>query len=470
VISRRQMLKGALLAAAGGALAACQPKTVIVEVEKEKIVKETVEVEVEKEKIVKETVVVKETVQVAAAPADITLTIMHVHPFYEGFGAETVDPAYMEANPNIKIERQLIPGWINEFYPKLMAMYAAGETFDAAQLPHAAILYSMYSKGIFRELTPYMSADNFDMDQFFAPCVEGAKFPTGAIFMVPLLLDNGNALFLYNKDMLAAAGLEEPKKGSEWNWDDYAIWAAEAAAAITDVIPIYNDWASMYAVESLLAAWGGARFLDDAGQKCLVDQPDQTACLTYFDASVRDGWNARSSDLGGFHRNLFQAGTIALITDFWPVVGNVKNNPDVTFEVGAVTHPQGPGPNGQSAGSANMHFMGVGGNSENPGPAWQYVKYYTGPDSAEPLWELGAPLATKSVWSGKWLEDPLTAEVHATFDSIRPPSLPWNFRSNEIGDAYSNNVTAVIDGGLPIKDGIIMIKDAVDAVLARPMA
>jgi len=45
-ISRREMLKGALLAAAGGALAACQPKTVIVETEKivEKTVKETVDV------------------------------------------------------------------------------------------------------------------------------------------------------------------------------------------------------------------------------------------------------------------------------------------------------------------------------------------------------------------------------------------------------------------------------------------
>lgn len=462
------MLKGTLLAAAGGALAACQPKTVIVKetVEVAKTVKETVEVE----KTVKETVIVKEMVEAPPTTEEVTLTIMHVHPFYEGFGADTVDPAYMEANPNVTIERQLIPGWINEFYPKLQAMYAAGETFDAAQLPHTSILYSMYSKGIFRELTPYMSADDFDMGQYFKPCVDGAKFPTGAIFMLPLLIDNGNSLFLYNKDMIAAAGLEEPMPGSEWTWDDYAVWAAAADAAIKDVIPIYNDWASMYAVESLLQAWNGARFLDDAGQSCLVDQPDQTACLKFFDQSVRDGWNARSSDLGGFHRNLFQSGTIALITDFWPVVGNVKNNPDVTFELGAVLHPKGPGSTGKNGGSANMHFFGVSGNSKNPDAAWKYTTYYCGPESSEPLWELGAPLPIKSVWSGKWLEDPLTAEVHATLEAIDPPSLPWNFRSNEVLDAYSNNVTAVIDGGLPIEDGIALIKEAVDAVLKKPMA
>ena len=40
-VSRRQMLKGLGAAVAGTALAACQPKTVIVEKEVEKIVKET---------------------------------------------------------------------------------------------------------------------------------------------------------------------------------------------------------------------------------------------------------------------------------------------------------------------------------------------------------------------------------------------------------------------------------------------
>jgi ABC-type glycerol-3-phosphate transport system substrate-binding protein len=172
--------------------------------------------------------------------------------------------------------------------------------------------------------------------------------------------------------------------------------------------------------------------------------------------------------LGGFHRDLFQGGTIGVITDFWPVVGNVKNNPDVTFEVGAVVHPEGPPPYGKNGGSANMHFFGVSGNSEQPEMAWDYVKYYCGPESAEPLWEEGAPLPIKSVWSGKWLNDPLTAEVYATLDNINPPALPHNYRSNEVGDAYSQNISAVIEGGMSIDEGIQAIVDAVNAVLDKP--
>src|SRR5262245_10912888 len=208
-MNRRQFLRYAAASAAVVGVSACAPQ----------VVKETV--------VVKETAPAQAVEATAQAPSaeQVTLTIMHVHPFYEGFGAKTVDPQYMKANPNIKIERQLIPGWIAEYYPKLQAMYAAGEAFDAAQLPHAAVLYSMYSKGIFKELTPFMEKDKFNMDQYFKPCIEGAKFPTGAIFMVPLLIDNGLSILMYNKDVLKAASIEEPKKGADWTWDEYALWA-----------------------------------------------------------------------------------------------------------------------------------------------------------------------------------------------------------------------------------------------------
>lgn len=73
-LNRRDFLRASALSAAGVAIVACQPQTVVVKetVEVEKVVKETVEVEVEVEKVVKETVevqkevtkVVKEVVEV----------------------------------------------------------------------------------------------------------------------------------------------------------------------------------------------------------------------------------------------------------------------------------------------------------------------------------------------------------------------------------------------------------------------
>ena len=81
-LSRRQMLKGLGLAAVGAAAAACQPKTVIVEKEVEKVVTQVVEVEKEVTKIVAGTSVVEKVIEkvvetrivekeVPVAPAEI---------------------------------------------------------------------------------------------------------------------------------------------------------------------------------------------------------------------------------------------------------------------------------------------------------------------------------------------------------------------------------------------------------------
>lgn len=77
--SRRQFLRTAAISAAGSALVACQPKTVLVEkvvketVEVEKVVKETVEVEKEVTKVVEKQVtkVVEKMVEVTAIPPEI---------------------------------------------------------------------------------------------------------------------------------------------------------------------------------------------------------------------------------------------------------------------------------------------------------------------------------------------------------------------------------------------------------------
>jgi len=442
LFSRRQFLQitGASLIS-GAALAACVPQ------------------------------VAAPTNQQAPAGEGTVLTIMHVHPLYESFGAKLVDPKFMDEHPGVTIKRQLIPGWINEYYPKLAAMTAAGEPFDAAQLPYAAIVYALYSKSVFKALDSFMEAEGFDMQKYFKPCIEGAKHPNGATFMLPLLIDDGVSVLLYNKNALKTAGLEEPKPGAEWTWNEYADWATQVHKSVTNMAPVYNEWHNWYAIESLLHAWGDLRFLDDEGHTCLIDQEGHMACQEFFVASqLKAGWNAKPSEIGGFFRDLFTGGTIGVISDFYPTAVGLRHNKDLTFEPGAVHLPKGPVPNGNVPGIGNMHFFGMGGNTQHPALAWSYMKLYCGEEISDAMWEAGLPLPIKSVWSGKWVEDSLTAEVLSTLDTIRPPTLPWNFRSNEISDAYTQNMTAVIDGSVSLEQGVAAAKDTITEVLAKPAA
>ncbi len=72
-LSRRNFLRATAMAAAGAALVACQPKTVVVKETVEKVVKETVEVEkkVEVTKVVEKKVEVTKLVEVTVAPEEI---------------------------------------------------------------------------------------------------------------------------------------------------------------------------------------------------------------------------------------------------------------------------------------------------------------------------------------------------------------------------------------------------------------
>ncbi|MFN2157098.1 MAG: twin-arginine translocation signal domain-containing protein, partial [Anaerolineae bacterium] len=73
-ISRRQFLYTGAAASAGIALAACQPQTVIVEVEKEKLVTQVVEVEKEVTKIVAGTPVVEKVVETKVVEVEKEVT------------------------------------------------------------------------------------------------------------------------------------------------------------------------------------------------------------------------------------------------------------------------------------------------------------------------------------------------------------------------------------------------------------
>jgi multiple sugar transport system substrate-binding protein len=166
-LSRRRFLKGLGVTAAGAAIAACQPKTVIVkeEVQVEKEVTKVVEVE----KVVKETVivegtpqtvekVVKETVVVEVTPTPVPLlggdieghvVVMHfLHEFTEDH-----QKVFGDKNPGITTE--VIQADLARFY----AMTAAGAPPDLLRL-QAPSIPQYLTRGLLYDLTPFFEVSD----------------------------------------------------------------------------------------------------------------------------------------------------------------------------------------------------------------------------------------------------------------------------------------------------------------------
>ena len=182
-ISRRNMLKFLGAGAAGAALAACQPKTVLVEVEK--VVKETVVVE--QEKVVKETVIVEGTPQVVEKVVKETVVIeVEKEPPVSALGGQVTwetwrgpgtgwneerMESFQEMHPEVEFEFLPMP-WGD--YAKMYAEAAAGDLGDLISFdPGHLVFGAAIENGLLLPWDELVAADpTFDRDEWFDQFVQ----------------------------------------------------------------------------------------------------------------------------------------------------------------------------------------------------------------------------------------------------------------------------------------------------------
>jgi multiple sugar transport system substrate-binding protein len=205
-------------------------KVVTKEVEKvvtqevEKVVKETVEVEKEVTRVVEK--------EVEAAPEEKVTLLIHTNPndsfslWFEEAWEQDVG-GFRAEHPNIEQKLEVVAGWTNEYFPKVLSHVAAGTLGDIVWTParHQSNFGWALEYNIVRDLMPLIDATNYDLDQFFPGVVDiGGR--DGKFFFMPALDEPTAPLIAYNADMVAERGLPEPR--NDWDYMQLTEWAAEA--------------------------------------------------------------------------------------------------------------------------------------------------------------------------------------------------------------------------------------------------
>jgi multiple sugar transport system substrate-binding protein len=199
-LSRRDFLRGAGLTGLGLTLAAagCQPKTVIVEKEVEKIVKETVVVEKE-----------------APTPAPMEVVqIQHAHwgrPIQGEAWQQCLD-FFMERFPYIEVERIHIP---SNYPDKMMTAFAAGTGPDVLRIS-GQMVDVLALQGSLLALEPFIEQSGIDLDEW-VPGVWEYGFWKGHQYLLPVFWVT--SVVAYNKDLFDAEGLDYPTK--EWTQHEF---------------------------------------------------------------------------------------------------------------------------------------------------------------------------------------------------------------------------------------------------------
>ncbi len=361
---------------------------------------------------------------------------------------DAIKAAFEDANPEITVQIETIP--YDDYFTKLQTAVAGGTAGDAFELNYENFV-TYASNGSLAELT--------DVDaSLYKPSLLEAFTADGTQYGLPESFSN--VVLFYNKDLFAAAGIDEPT--ADWTWQD----EQEAATRLTDKeAGVWGDYqpVTFFEYYKALAQSGGeffnadktsATFDSDAGRAAaefLVNKPGTTMPTEADGAGTPD-----------FDTNLFKDGKLAMWhSGIWMFSGLAETD----FEWDVVVEPG----NTQKASAMFTNGVVVSADSENQEAAQKWITFLTSSDEMvqkrlDTSWEL-PPVADESQLA-PYLEEGKPANRQAVFDSLEATVLPPVIeRQQEMQDAVNSELSNAAAGRKTVEQAVTDAQEAVDALL-----
>jgi multiple sugar transport system substrate-binding protein len=457
LFTRRNFLKVAGVATAGGALAACgatptpqvikEVVTQVVEREVTKIVEGTPVVEVVKETVVVEqTVVVEKVVEATTAPAEV-VTVRYSSVGWGGWLSEPWQA--IVADFNASQGEIVVPEYedVAEGFSKVLAQ-AAGNVAADVYLLENKIMPGFAARGFWLPLDDYVAASaDVKEENYFANDWKECFF-RGIQYMVPF--DNSPAMLWYNPEIFDAAGVAyPPTKYGEWNWDDF-LTTAQALTSGEGAEKTFG-WLGERGYYLLNWMWGNGStgFLSDDKTTATFDTPESVEALQWaVDLIMVHGVQPLPEQLteGGTSGMFFgKRGAMAQKGTWWAI--DMKAQEGLVWNVG----PQPDGAAGAWVRNPNDAWgLWIGSQHRNEG--WKFIEFL---DRDESL--------TKLTLAG--LSTSKTSVLYDVFLKQEPQSVNWQLFIDALeGHVHAHPDTAIYQSMMDA------FNPAWDAVLAGEMA
>ena len=357
-LSRRRFLAGFGVAAAGTAIAACQPKTVIVKetVVVEKEVEKQVEITTVVKQVVKETVMVAGTPKVVEkevtriiekvstpVPEEITLSVWNI---WGGTRVPLMDDMFKrfsEVHPGLVVENVLQPG--GERLQQLQTAIAGGTPPDVPMINQQEVpLFA--TRNALLPLDSYMALEGITYDEYYDYAIKASQWD-GKTYSLPNV-SAAYSLYFYNVDHFEEAGLDPDAPPETW---DELIDASKKLTVIEDGqiqrlgyqfyhgLPGPNDFK-----QALLS--NGGMFMSDDARTIRFNEPAGVEalewCLNLMDEvyggiETYQDWTAvqGAEDI----TNPFISETLSsAYRGVWDVFYITQGNPDLNYRLGLLPH------------------------------------------------------------------------------------------------------------------------------------
>lgn len=268
----------------------------------------------------------------SSANEEVTLSVLWFNDGNESdIFLDTVSD-YLEANPNIKIDLQLVS--FGDYDKQLKLMIAGGSPPDIARVTTSHV--ATFSNSLLPLNDKIADFDSY-IDPFNKASLAFATKPNGEIVALPTeATANG---MIVNVDLFTNAGIDIKTLSKTWTWDDW--YAAMKTVVEKNEGLNYGlgfDF-SPHRWSTLLYAAGG-RFVNEGGTAMDFDSPETVDTLKFFKKLHDEKLIPPSIWMGSENpQELFQAGLVAShIGGSWVI--NKYNSSITAFKWAAVNMPK----------------------------------------------------------------------------------------------------------------------------------
>ena len=477
-LTRRTLLRSALVGGAGLVVAACQP----VVVEKEVTVKEAVEVEKEVTRIIETQVEAprkKVELRMAKFPGEAWKT--------DQIWCEKFD----DENDNISVTVEEV--LYGEMSKKCLALGATGLLWDVFAGHNKWMPFLGY-KGVTLAYDDLLDTYGIWVDDFFPSAIADARSmgTDGKLMWFPTCVHpGGQAVIAFNDNLMADAGVSLPEGAEEGDWTIADLEEiVRGASKPHEIFGIHlPSIAAPHYGTQVTRTWGSdpdvgsedAWLYSRDGKKLQMsdDFPRVKAGYEWCHNFAKDGISPNLAELKAV------AGTSYFVAEKQVTnVGLVSLPMHMAVQVGdkfPISFAQWPkGPNGHRGSCLSYNTMAVYSKSKAPVDAFRLSAYLTAP---EPSLFAGteAPLhayARRSAWFSPQLWEHANAspgggkqmEVAAKwFDKgVDPFPQPWNLRFMEVLSKAPQETELYRQGEEPWDEMVSHALPAIQAILDKP--
>ncbi|MCF0133069.1 MAG: extracellular solute-binding protein [Blautia sp.] len=344
---------------------------------------------------------------------------------------------------------------LEEYYAKLNALVAAGDTPDVFIVSPGSNLDAYVAPGVAADLTEALAADgwkdSFSSDAVFAQMTYG-----DGIYAVPLNI--AAACVFYNTEMFESAGVEVPT-----TWDEMisACTALQDAGYTPITISAGTAWCLSMLAGYLCDRQGvDLEALNDDGANWVNDQTiaavEKLVEISQFFQPTAAG-DTNDVATAAFYNEE----AAILIQGSWAIAQINGSNPDFEAKCGVFQFPGIEGANDPNRIIAKSDSLAMSSTTEYPEAAIAFMKYFTDDTAQKYTAEVGGKIPVTSV---EYDATKAPAQLGYVMDIFQNASSTFGFyneslASTEAGAFFDDQMVSVFLGDATPEEALQNIED-----------